>query len=63
MASVSALTVTFLSPLFGILWGMLFLGESVGWYTFAGAAVVITGTALVTGFRPNFGVLRRSRPA
>ncbi len=50
----SALTVTFLSPLFGILWGVLFLGETVGWYTFAGAAIVIAGTALVTGFRPGF---------
>jgi len=50
----SALTVTFLSPLFGILWGVLFLGETVGWYTFAGAAIVIAGTALVTGFRPSF---------
>jgi drug/metabolite transporter (DMT)-like permease len=29
----SALTVTFLSPLFGILWGVMFLGETVGWYT------------------------------
>lgn len=47
----SALTVTFLSPLFGILWGVLFLGETVGWYTFAGAAIVIAGTVLVTGFR------------
>lgn len=59
----SALTVTFLSPLFGILWGMLFLGESVGWYTFAGAAVVITGTALVTGFRPGFGFLNKAKTA
>ena len=49
----SALTVTFLSPLFGILWGVLFLEEHVGWYTFVGAAIVILGTALVTGFRPN----------
>ncbi|CUI05085.1 DMT family transporter [Massilia sp. P8910] len=48
----SALTVTFLSPLFGILWGVLFLSEHVGWYTIAGAAVVIAGTALVTGFTP-----------
>nr|WP_315253822.1 DMT family transporter [uncultured Duganella sp.] len=47
----SALTVTFLSPLFGILWGVLFLSETVGWYTFAGAAIVIAGTVLVTGFR------------
>ncbi|OEZ56988.1 DMT family transporter [Duganella sp. HH105] len=59
----SALTVTFLSPVFGILWGMLFLGESVGWYTVAGAAVVITGTALVTGFRPGFGFLNKAKTA
>jgi drug/metabolite transporter (DMT)-like permease len=59
----SALTVTFLSPLFGILWGVMFLGETVGWYTFAGAAIVITGTALVTGFRPNLGFLSKARQA
>ncbi|GJI90580.1 MULTISPECIES: DMT family transporter [Duganella] len=59
----SALTVTFLSPLFGILWGMLFLGESVGWYTFVGAAVVIAGTALVTGFRPSLGFLGKAKTA
>lgn len=58
----SALTVTFLSPLFGILWGVLFLGETIGWYTFAGAAIVIAGTALVTGFRPNFSARRNARP-
>ncbi|MYM24036.1 EamA family transporter [Duganella sp. FT135W] len=56
----SALTVTFLSPLFGILWGVMFLGETVGWYTFAGAAIVIAGTALVTGFRPSFGMKART---
>ncbi|MES2349029.1 MAG: DMT family transporter [Pseudomonadota bacterium] len=59
----SALTVTFLSPLFGILWGMMFLGESVGWYTFVGAAVVIAGTALVTGFRPSLGFLGKAKTA
>lgn len=51
----SALTVTFLNPVFGILWGSLFLGEVVGWYTVAGAAIVLVGTALVTGFTPRFG--------
>lgn len=55
VGATSALTVTFLNPLFGILWGALFLGEVVGWYTIAGAAIVITGTALVTGFAPRFG--------
>jgi drug/metabolite transporter (DMT)-like permease len=46
----SALTVTFLIPVFGVLWGVIFLGESVYWNTFVGAAVVLVGTALVTGF-------------
>ncbi len=52
IGATSALTVTFLNPLFGILWGALFLHEVVGWHTIAGSAIVITGTALVTGFRP-----------
>lgn len=55
IGTTSALTVTFLNPIFGILWGALFLGEIVGWYTIAGAAIVIVGTALVTGFTPRFG--------
>jgi drug/metabolite transporter (DMT)-like permease len=59
----SALTVTFLSPLFGILLGTLFLNEVVGWYTILGSAIVIVGTALVTGFKPGFGWLRKSASA
>jgi len=51
----SALTVTFLNPVFGILWGALFLGETVGWHTLAGSGIVLVGTALVTGFVPRFG--------
>jgi drug/metabolite transporter (DMT)-like permease len=51
----SALTVTFLNPVFGILWGALFLGEAVGWHTLAGSAIVLVGTALVTGFVPRSG--------
>lgn len=53
VGATSALTVTFLSPVFGILWGALFLGETVGWYTLAGSAIVLVGTALVTGFMPR----------
>jgi drug/metabolite transporter (DMT)-like permease len=52
VGATSALTVTFLNPLFGIMWGALFLHEVVGWHTIAGSAIVIVGTALVTGFRP-----------
>jgi drug/metabolite transporter (DMT)-like permease len=57
----SALTVTFLNPLFGILWGVLFLGETIGWHTVAGAAIVIAGTALVIGVLPRLGA--RAVPA
>lgn len=47
-----ALTVTFLIPLFGILWGHIFLGEVVGPGMIAGSAIIILGTALVAGFNP-----------
>ena len=60
VGATSALTVTFMIPVFGILWGYLFLGETIGWYTIAGSAIVIAGTALVTGFRPNLAWLRGS---
>jgi drug/metabolite transporter (DMT)-like permease len=53
VGTTSALTVTFLNPVFGILWGALFLHEVVGWYTVVGAAIVLVGTALVTGFVPR----------
>jgi drug/metabolite transporter (DMT)-like permease len=45
--------VTFLIPVFGVLWGALFLGEQVGWHTLLGSLTVLTGTALVTGFSPR----------
>lgn len=48
----SALTVTFLIPVFGVLWGFLFLDETVGWHTVVGSLIVIIGTALVTNFSP-----------
>lgn len=50
VGAVPALTVTFLIPVFGILWGTLFLGEQVGWHTLIGSLTVLTGTAWVTGF-------------
>jgi len=49
----SALTVTFLIPLFGVLWGYGLLDETVGWHTLIGSLTVVTGTALVTGFSPR----------
>jgi drug/metabolite transporter (DMT)-like permease len=43
-----------------VLWGRVFLGEPVGRYTVAGALIVITGTALVTGFSPRMLRTRRA---
>jgi drug/metabolite transporter (DMT)-like permease len=42
-----ALTVTYLIPIFGVLWGALFLGEALSIGMVAGAALVILGTILV----------------
>lgn len=50
IGATPALSVTFLIPVFGILWGALFLDEHVGWHTLAGSLTILTGTALVTGF-------------
>ena len=54
---VSALTVAFLIPVFGTLWGAWLLGEPVTWATIVGGFLVLLGTALVTGFsvRALFG--------
>ncbi|WP_028311240.1 DMT family transporter [Derxia gummosa] len=51
VGAASALTVTFLVPVFGMLWGVVFLGERIGWHTVAGSGLVLVGTGLVTGFR------------
>ena len=42
-----AITVTYLVPVFGVLWGVVFLAESFTWSMVLGAAVVLTGTMLV----------------
>lgn len=55
-----AITVTFLVPVFGLLWGALFLGETVTASMLVGAATILVGTAMTTGFvDPLKGVLER----
>ncbi|MDR5833979.1 DMT family transporter [Caballeronia sp. LZ034LL] len=44
-----AITVTFVIPIFGILWGAWFLAEHVSAGMVAACAVVLVGTALATG--------------
>jgi drug/metabolite transporter (DMT)-like permease len=48
IGATRALTVTFLVPVFGLLWGMLLLGESLTGAGIAGAVLVLAGTLLVT---------------
>ena len=42
-----ALTVTYLTPVFGVLWGALFLGEALTLAMLAGGLLVLAGTVLV----------------
>jgi drug/metabolite transporter (DMT)-like permease len=44
-----AITVTFVIPIFGILWGALFLSERVSAGMAVACAIVLIGTALATG--------------
>jgi drug/metabolite transporter (DMT)-like permease len=45
------LTVTFLVPVFGLLFGVLFLGEPIGTGTLIGLGIILSSVALVTGIR------------
>jgi drug/metabolite transporter (DMT)-like permease len=60
IGAASATTVTFLVPVFGVLWGSLILHEHVGWISVAGGILIITGTALITGFSPSVLLKRKA---
>jgi drug/metabolite transporter (DMT)-like permease len=47
--------VTFLIPIFGLVWGAVFLDEKVTPIMLAGCAITLLGTALASG---KFGGLR-----
>ena len=46
-----ALTVTFLAPVFGVLWGTVLLSEPLSLSTFIGFGIILVGTGFVTGVR------------
>jgi drug/metabolite transporter (DMT)-like permease len=46
---VKAITVTLLVPIFGVLWGVLFLGEPLTPGRVAGCAIILAGCALILG--------------
>lgn len=48
IGATRALTVTYLIPMFGVLWGTLFLGEALPPGALAGGAMVLLGTIIVT---------------
>ncbi len=45
----NAITVTFLVPVFAVLWGGIFLGETLTHAMVIGCAVIVLGTGLATG--------------
>ena len=52
VSPVAAMSPTFMIPVFGVTWGHLFLGEQLGAGIFAGGAMVLLASALITGFNP-----------
>ncbi len=44
------LTVTFLMPIFGIFWGIIFLHETISFSMIAGGLLILVGTSLILGF-------------
>jgi drug/metabolite transporter (DMT)-like permease len=51
IGAAPALTTTYLIPVFGTLWGVLFLGEHLGAHHVLGAMMIIGGIALVARAR------------
>lgn len=49
LGPAKAISVTYLIPAFGILWGALFLDETISLMTIIGASVILLGVALATG--------------
>jgi drug/metabolite transporter (DMT)-like permease len=49
LGAARAITVTFLIPVFGLIWGAAFLGEQLSPAMVFGCAVILLGTALTTG--------------
>ena len=48
VGATRALTVTYLIPLFGVLWGWIFLGETLPAAALGGGILILLGTLLVT---------------
>ena len=60
IGAARAISVTFLIPLFGVLWGSLFLHETLNVGMLFGGGVVLLGTALATGVLRLPGLVKRA---
>jgi drug/metabolite transporter (DMT)-like permease len=49
VGSAKAITVAFLVPVFGTLWGVLFLQEAISIEMMLGGVLILFGTAFATG--------------
>jgi len=56
---VKAITVTLLVPVFGMLWGILFLGEPLTAGRIAGCAIILAGCSLILGLVRTPGLAGR----
>jgi drug/metabolite transporter (DMT)-like permease len=58
---VKASTVTLLVPVFGMLWGVIFLGEPLTAGRLAGCAIILSGCALILKLVPHPFAVRRPK--
>ncbi|MDI2132428.1 DMT family transporter [Yinghuangia seranimata] len=61
LGPTGALTVTFLVPLFGVLWGTVFLSEPLTWSMPVGMAMVLGAVFFVTERRPSAAPARTAQ--
>ena len=52
VSPVAAISPAFMIPIFGVTWGHVFLDEDLGSGIWAGGALILLATMLVTGFNP-----------
>jgi drug/metabolite transporter (DMT)-like permease len=61
LGATKALTVTFLVPIFGTIWALIFLHEAITLEKILACAIILAGASLVTGMNlKSFGVARAS---
>jgi drug/metabolite transporter (DMT)-like permease len=61
IGATKAVTVTFLIPVFGVLWGATLLGEKLTWNIAAGGTLVLLGMGFITQVLPGVLPLAISR--